>query len=111
MAHHGTEDSNFDRSELEQFNEKFKDMMNQNNSSLSDHLKMVNESYKEGLGATKKFPEGQLNSNDEGEIKVGLTIYNEKLIMNFGKKIMWIGFTKEQAEELGKYLIKKSKEL
>jgi hypothetical protein len=45
-----------------------------------------------------RYPEGKLHSEDEGvlNIKMALT-ENGKFIIDFGKPVVWIGLTKEQA--------------
>jgi len=62
----------------------------------------------EGFGETKNFPEGKLTEYDEGEIKFGVTTKDEKVILNFGKPIAWIGMTRDQAKGLGRLLINRA---
>lgn len=57
------------------------------------------------LGATGRFPEGKLASDDEGEIQIGIAQKDGKIILAFGKSIAWAGMTPEQAEEIGQLLI------
>lgn len=61
------------------------------------------------LGATGQFPDGKLTNTDEGEIRVGIAQVDGRVVMNFGKPIEWIGFTKEQAKQIAESLIKNSK--
>ena len=51
------------------------------------------------LGATGNYPEGKLNETDEGEIQVGITAdpEHQKVLINFGKPIVWFGLTPSQA--------------
>jgi len=65
----------------------------------------------EDLGATNQFPQGKLTPQDEGEIQLSLATVDDKVILNFGKPIAWIGFTGEQAYNLGKLMIKRAKKL
>jgi len=58
------------------------------------------------LGATKQFPEGHLNQQDEGEIRLAVTHESGKVIVHFGKPIAWVGFGREQAIVLADLLIK-----
>ncbi len=59
------------------------------------------------FGATGKFPNGKLNENDEGEIRIGIRADSNGIVtMNFGKPTAWIGFTKKQAYQIGELLIK-----
>lgn len=58
------------------------------------------------LGATGKFPEGHLTDDDEGEIKIAIGLKDGKVVMDFGKPVHWIGFTREQALDIATSLIK-----
>lgn len=62
------------------------------------------------LGATGQFPEGKLSDNDEGEIMIGIAVYRGKVLFSFGKPVQGIGFTPEQAEQIGRDLINKARE-
>ena len=62
------------------------------------------------LGATGQFPDGKLSDNDEGEIMIGIAVYRGKVLFNFGKSVRGIGFTPEQAEQIGRDLINKARE-
>jgi hypothetical protein len=66
----------------------------------------------DGLGATGRFPLGQLNPDDEGEIQVAVAAdpKHQKVVIDFGKPVAWIGFTPDQARELGEMLIAKAME-
>lgn len=63
------------------------------------------------IGATGEFPEGKLNSNDEGEIRFGVALDKEarKVILNFGKPVAWLGMSPGQAIELADLLRKKAR--
>ena len=52
---------------------------------------------------------GKINEQDEGEIKYAIAISENKLIINFGKPVKWIGFEKKQVIELIDYLSEKVK--
>lgn len=101
MAHHGS--GPFGNSDFSDF---FKKSMESNQSDR------INEALKKSpmpdLGATGKFPDGKLNQSDEGEIMVGITSVEDRVIVQFGKPVSWIGFTKEQAKDLAASLIKYS---
>lgn len=58
------------------------------------------------LGATGQFPEGQLNDDDEGEIRIAIGSTEGKVVMDFGKPVAWIGFTPEQARDASELLLK-----
>ncbi len=61
-----------------------------------------------GLGKTEKFPEGQLNQTDEGEIKIAITAQDGKVIINFGTPVAWFGMNPTQARQLAESLRKNS---
>jgi hypothetical protein len=73
--------------------------------SLIEAIKNLN------VGATGNFPDGKLTEKDEGELQYAFTIYKNRLIMNFGKPVVWVGFEKKQVQDLIDYLTKKIKEL
>ena len=62
------------------------------------------------LGATGRFPDGKISDNDEGEIAIGIAVYRGKVLFNFGKPVQGIGFTPEQAEQIGRDLLNKARE-
>jgi hypothetical protein len=65
----------------------------------------------DGLGATNQFPDGKLTPQDEGEIQLSMATVDDKIVLNFAKPIAWIGFTPDQAHNLGRLLIKRAKKL
>lgn len=62
------------------------------------------------LGATGNFPEPKITDDDEGEIRIGITEKDGVVVIDFGKLVSWIGFTKEQAKEIGETLIRRANE-
>lgn len=104
MAHHGGNPlSDFNSDELRKMFESgnedvFKKSMPSDQSKRLGDLLMQNKMP--DLGATGNFPDGKLNENDEGEIMVGITSAEDRVILNFGKPVHWIGFTKEQAKQI-----------
>lgn len=69
------------------------------------HQQQVDTLQRE-LGATGQFPEGQLNDDDEGEIRIAIGSTEGKVVMDFGKPIAWIGFTPEQARGIAELLLR-----
>jgi hypothetical protein len=47
-----------------------------------------------------RFPLGKLTPEDEGELRLGITHVDGKVVLDFGKPVAWIGFTAEQAEQI-----------
>lgn len=98
MGHHGTP----------KFDSEFFDDL----GKVKDPRKLM-ESFNRppsppNLGATGKFPDGKLNDDDEGEIQIGLTEKDGVVVLDFGKPVSWVGFSKEQAKEIGQMLIDKA---
>lgn len=50
------------------------------------------------LGSTGNFPDGKLDSSDEGELKIAMGIFDNTLIIDFGKPTSWIGLTKNDVK-------------
>ncbi len=69
------------------------------------------QEFEKELGATGKFPEGKLNANDKGELKMAIGIEGGKVVLNFGKPTAWIGLTPDLAITLGKMLIEKANQI
>ena len=60
-------------------------------------------------GATGKFPDGKLTSEDKGEIAIKVGTVGDKVVMDFGKlPINWIGFSPDEAYALGRILFEKA---
>lgn len=62
----------------------------------------------ETLGPTKDFPDGKIVPHDEGGLMFGVTIFNGRVILDFGKPIRSIGFTREGALELAQLITKRA---
>jgi hypothetical protein len=73
---------------------------------MNDYNKIFND-------IKKQYPKGVLNNEDEGELKMAFSVdpKTKTLIINFGKPLAWVGFKKEEVEELIKLLTKLSKQL
>jgi hypothetical protein len=70
---------------------------------------MTNE--RDFLGSTGKFPDGKLNEDDEGEMRIAVGIEDNCVIIMFGERVSWIGLTAEDARALANSLIEKAKSL
>jgi len=73
-----------------------------------DISKFVNET---GIGATGKFPDGKIDEKDQGQIMIGVTVKDGRVIMSFGKPTEWIGFTREEAIQIGQTLIDRARQV
>ena len=60
------------------------------------------------LGATGAFPEGVLNEDDEGELRMGVAYDPQSGLVNvnFGKPVAWLALPPENAVALAKTLLK-----
>ncbi len=57
-------------------------------------------------GPTGKFPQGSLNKDDEGELKMLISHDGEgKVIIDFGKPVRWVGMSSTEAVDLARVLI------
>jgi hypothetical protein len=65
------------------------------------------------IGATGNFPNGKLNSDDEGELAIRIASDPKKgvVMIDFGKPVKWVGLPKDQAFELAEILKKRAMEL
>lgn len=68
---------------------------------------------KEKLGPTGKVPEGKLNADDEGELRLGVGAdpVRKKVVIEFGKPIQWLALNPDQAREFGQAFIQKANEI
>lgn len=73
---------------------------------LRDRLEetMRNEAKKMQLGSTGQYPLGKLAPTDEGELRLAVAHTPDKVVINFGKPVAWIGFTADQADEIAALL-------
>lgn len=109
MAHHGSNPlEGFNSEELAKMgmDEFRKTMPKEQAQRIND---TISDALKDKLGATGKFPDGKINEADEGEIMVAIVGIEDRVVINFGKPVHWVGFTKEQAVQIAASLIKHSK--
>jgi len=59
------------------------------------------------FGAMGKYPHGSLGPDDEGALQIGVA-HDSKgtVILNFGKKVSWIGMPSEQAINFAKLILR-----
>ena len=65
------------------------------------------------LGATGEYPLGKLNEDDEGEIAIAIVSVKAtgKVLIDFGKPVVWLAMNANQAKGLGELLIKHAGDL
>ncbi len=62
-------------------------------------------------GSLGDFPEGQLTKMDEGAIQFAIGEKDGKVVIDFGKPVVWIGFDRAQALEISDTLRKHAERL
>lgn len=66
---------------------------------------MIPEDFMKQLGATGQFPNGKIDENDEGEIKIAIGSKSGTVFIEFGTSVRWIGFTPQQARQVAATII------
>ncbi len=71
------------------------------------------EAQRQGLGATSRYPSGQIHNSDEGEIRIGVASDDKagKVMLNFGKPVAWLAFNPEEAIEVAQALIQHARKV
>ena len=85
--------------------------MAHHSSEMADAMRKQLEDMLPNVGATGKFPQGHLSPEDEGELALAIGIMDGKIILNFGKPVLWIGFDREQAKQLAEMIYDKADSL
>lgn len=62
------------------------------------------------LGSTGNFPRGKFGNDDEGELRMAIGVKDKTVIIDFGKKVAWLGLDADTAEKMGNSLIARAKE-
>ena len=62
-------------------------------------------------GALGEFPEGKLTKQDEGAIRFAIGSKGDKVILDFGSPVHWVGMTAQQAADLASSLLSKAREV
>ena len=85
--------------------------MSHHASQISDEMAKSVKDF--GLGATGEFPRGKIDRLDEGQIKFAVAADHktDTVVINFGKKVVWLGMTPEEALDVAQSLIKKALEI
>jgi hypothetical protein len=99
MGHHGSDEPSI---EMLRSMEAAKASMRDDKASIMEQMVKAETPT---FGATGKFPMGELDKTDEGEIAFGVTSHRGKVIINFGKPVAWLGMDARQAGALAATLI------
>ena len=62
------------------------------------------------LGATGNYPQGKLNNDDEGELRMAIVSKGKTVVIDFGKPVHWLGMSREEARAFGELIIQKANE-
>jgi hypothetical protein len=62
------------------------------------------------LGGTGDFPRGKLNDADEGGLRMAVYVKDRTVMVDFGKKVAWLGLDADTAEKLANSLLDKVRE-
>lgn len=62
-------------------------------------------------GALGTFPDGKLNPGDEGAIQFAIGSEGDKIIIDFGTSVKWVGMTPQQAADLASTLLAEARKL
>ena len=85
--------------------------MSHHASEFSDEMKQAT-SLKD-LGATGQFPRGKIDRLDEGQIKFAIAAdtTTKTVLVNFGKPVVWLGMTADEAIDVAQSIINKALEI
>jgi hypothetical protein len=53
-----------------------------------------------------QYPRGKLNDTDEGALPIAVGVQDQTVIINFGKKVRWIGMSKPEAIQFATVIMK-----
>lgn len=108
MSHHSDQPF-FSQEQLNEWakNHKADEFTKNMPADQADRLnKIINEDALKVAGATGNFPDGKLTETDEGEIKFAITAIEDRVVVNFGTPVHWVGFTRAQALAVANSLTK-----
>ena len=73
-------------------------------------LKAFQPWYKGMLGASGKFPQGALNDDDEGELRmaIGRDPVDGVIRLDFGKPVAWLGLPPPEAIQMARMLLRRA---
>ena len=62
-------------------------------------------------GALGTYPQGQLTKQDEGAIQFAIGSKGDKVIIDFGTSVHWLGMSPQEAMDLASTLMKRAREV
>lgn len=58
-----------------------------------------------------EYPDGRLNDDDAGAVGLAIGIENGRVVLQFPKPVVWVGFTSDDAVEIAVALMKYARRL
>lgn len=115
MSHHSSDKSltNVSAEAMEEFKEMANRDLKQfkkEHASIETQIRAKQQQLDDALGPTGTHPAGRLVAHDEGGLMFGITVFNGRVIIDFGKPVRSIGFTRNDALELAKALKVRAKQ-
>ena len=109
MSHHGREPLSEDQAKM--MERMFRDEIGeaiQEGKEIAAKEQALRAAIRDAdkLGATGELPDGLITSSDEGEIKFAVARSGDRVVLDFGTAVAWIGFDGQQAIEIGRRLMK-----
>lgn len=63
------------------------------------------------LGPTRRFPEGKISPDDQGEAHIAIGTDSGKVILNFGTPVAWFGLNPGQARIIAAAILERAREI
>ena len=71
---------------------------------------MLKSQLEQEIGPTGDHPDGKLGPHDEGGLVFGVTVFQGRVVLDFGKPVRSVGFTQDDAIKLAETLKERAKE-
>lgn len=108
MSHHSLDKSLTDiAADVAGLTKSKDELFQRERSALVQQIK--GEQLASSLGPTGDFPAGKVAPHDEGGLMMGITNFNGRVVIDFGKPVRSLGFTRTDALNLAKTLIERAK--
>lgn len=108
MSHHSTSKSLADMIDKLSGNAESRDGLAERQNFLRQE--MMAEQLQSSLGPTGEYTNGKLSPDDEGGLMVGITNFNGRVVLDFGKPVQSIGLTRPEALQLAKTIADRAKQ-
>ena len=58
----------------------------------------------------EKYPQGKLTESDKGELEFSIAVHEGRVVLNWGKPVLWIGVPPAQARAIAASLLRTAEE-